>query len=504
MTGVFNHHLATHSLDAYALEAAGGRENANFHQLTQSLLQHPWFQRVWVIQEATLSQHATLVHCGKETIGWDELVFVNEFLELSLPTYIRGQTRMPLVWKTLSGAGAQRRLARIPAAPDAAESAVADGGDGDGKGERQELLPILEVFVAALDMKATDPRDKLFALLAFGRETCVAIPAALRPDYTKSLPDVMADFTRWCIQQYRSLDVLSFVHCHPARAWQRTLSDQSARTELRVPRPTWAIGTEGFSNWSHMTLLKQFPQFRASADTVPDENLLRRDSGTLVLRLLGYALGSVVALGHPPASMVSPDNGASSSSSSSPPSQPDPSLRPVFHGMFDPASCIGLWAYPGGSHKNRAANPDYQNTMFFDHARAHASYVPAADPAPDAIFPAGTPDAAPGRDGRFHQGSALPACIDRCFFLASDGSYGLCPWTVREGDVIAVLHGGRIPHILRPVPPPPADCEHEDGRLGYQLIGECFIDRADVMNGEFIRKGKIGTSDSKPVVFVLV
>ena len=187
MTGVFNHHLATHSLDAYALEAAGGKEIANFHHLTQSLLKHPWFQRVWVIQEATLSQHATLVHCGKETIGWDELVFVNEFLELSLPTYIRGQTRMPLVWKTLSGAGAQRRLARIPAAPDAAESAVADGGDGDGKGERQELLPILEVFVAALDMKATDPRDKLFALLAFGRETCVAIPAALRPDYTKSL-----------------------------------------------------------------------------------------------------------------------------------------------------------------------------------------------------------------------------------------------------------------------------------------------------------------------------
>lgn len=40
--------------------------------------------------------------------------------------------------------------------------------------------------------------------------------------------------------------------------------------------------------------------------------------------------------------------------------------------------------------------------------------------------------------------------------------------------------------------------------IGYQLIGECFIDRADVMNGEFIRKGKIGTSGSKPVVFVLV
>jgi hypothetical protein len=134
--------------------------------------------------------------------------------------------------------------------PPHAEAAMAEDGDG------RKSLTILQVFLAALDMKATDPRDKLYALLVFGEETRLVIPPALRLDYTKPLPNVMADFTRWWIQQYRSLDTLSFIHCHPARAWHRTLSDLSARADLPIPRPTWAMVTEGFPSWSSMTLLE--------------------------------------------------------------------------------------------------------------------------------------------------------------------------------------------------------------------------------------------------------
>ncbi|KAF2727827.1 hypothetical protein EJ04DRAFT_450623 [Polyplosphaeria fusca] len=45
---------------------------------------------------------------------------------------------------------------------------------------------------------------------------------------------------------------------------------------------------------------------------------------------------------------------------------------------------------------------------------------------------------------------ALP-CHGPCFFVASDGSIGLCPAGAREGDHIAILLGGRVPYLLRKV-----------------------------------------------------
>jgi hypothetical protein len=392
---------------------------------------------------------------------------------------------MPLIWRALSGARAQITLARSRGL-DAKTTAATSGGNSDSP----NLLPILEVFLAALEMRATDQRDKLFALLVFGRETCIAIPPALRPDYTKPLPNTRADFTRWCIQQARSLDVLSFIHCHPARAWQRTLGDQATQTELAIAQPTWAMETEGFSTWLSMTLLGQFPRFRASGDTVPDENLLLQDAGTLVLRLRGYQLGSVIALAHPPQSLLDPSTETRAS-------QPAPNLHTVFHHMFDTSGRTGLWSFPGVKDKqdlNWGPIPEY---IFPDHVRAHTRYLPATNTPQYAILPAAGTS---GQYERFRQDGALPACIDECFFIASDGSSGLCPWTVREGDVIALLHGGTVPYVLRPVPPLDDEDEH---LVTYQLVGECFVDRANVMDGGFIT-GEMETQNEEPLAFVIV
>jgi hypothetical protein len=76
-----------------------------------------------------------------------------------------------------------------------------------------------------MDLKASDPRDKLFALLGLGRETWATrqVTPALQPDYDKPVANVMADFTRWWISEHRSLGILSLVHFAPASAWQRML-----------------------------------------------------------------------------------------------------------------------------------------------------------------------------------------------------------------------------------------------------------------------------------------
>jgi hypothetical protein len=70
-------------------------------------------------------------------------------------------------------------------------------------------------------MEASDPRDKIFALLPFGEETYSIsdLPDLARPDYTKSTVQVFTDFTRWWIETNSSLGILSAVHAQPGRDW---------------------------------------------------------------------------------------------------------------------------------------------------------------------------------------------------------------------------------------------------------------------------------------------
>ncbi len=50
-------------------------------------------------------------------------------------------------------------------------------------------------------MQATDPRDKIFAMLIFCEEThrIGDLPDEVRPNYEKNVLQVYADFTRWWI-----------------------------------------------------------------------------------------------------------------------------------------------------------------------------------------------------------------------------------------------------------------------------------------------------------------
>jgi hypothetical protein len=60
----------------------------------------------------------------------------------------------------------------------------------------------------------------------------------------------------------------------------------------------------------------------------------------------------------------------------------------------------------------------------------------------------------------------------RRFFVTSTGMLGLGPKRSREGDVVAILFGGTRPYLLRPV------------RNGthWRLVGECYVH--DIMNGQ--------------------
>lgn len=53
-----------------------------------------------------------------------------------------------------------------------------------------------------------------------------------------------------------------------------------------------------------------------------------------------------------------------------------------------------------------------------------------------------------------------------------NGLWGLCPWNARVGDTLVVLHGGKVPYLLRSTEAPIG------GQVGkrYAFIGEAYLD----------------------------
>ncbi|KAJ4191949.1 hypothetical protein NW755_004084 [Fusarium falciforme] len=347
---------------------------------------------------------------------------------------------MQPIWKSLKPKG---RTTETPITPIDAE----DTG---------KLSGIYDVFFAGLDLKATDPRDKLFALLTFADETHVSedLDDLIRPNYDKPAERVFADFTRWWIREHDSLAILSAVHCHPARTWRRTVG--SDYPEMEPNRPTWSVSSTGNSRWVQANLNARF-KFSAGGKTKPNNDLLKI-SDPLVIRLSGHYVSKIAAISHYPIDYLYPfthDNGEQSD------------ICAVFDKLFDPCGFTGLWTLKPNDETVEKARHKYE-----DHVIAHWRYVER--PNLQVLTPTGMPEP------EWHGTDYVPTCLDPCFFVAENGQFGLCPWPSKVGDVIVVLHGGNVPYLLRPV-------KNEDGSSDgvYEFIGECFVD--GIMHGEFLQ-----------------
>lgn len=66
-------------------------------------------------------------------------------------------------------------------------------------------------------------------------------------------------------------------------------------------------------------------------------------------------------------------------------------------------------------------------------------------------------------------------------FISAKGYIGLAPSKVKEGDLVCILYGGRIPYILRPV-----DTATIDGpkKPVCKIVGDSYV--PGLMYGEVI------------------
>lgn len=412
-----------------------------------------WFKRTWVLQEVANAASA-VVHCGGDTLAWPIILRLSDCI-------IKAKRRTSLF-----------RYAIMP--PIFSSLFTLDNGRGAVSMQRQHTtgLSVLDVLVAGHDLDASDPRDKIFALLQFGTDTgdVEQLPDQIRPNYSKPVVQVFADFTRWWIATHKSLRILSAVHTARDRGWEQMSSGAPADLDA-LGHPTWCFWYGGTASWAKATLsLSPDAPYRATGESVPDMDLLTADADRPLsaLRLRGHRICTIASIEPFPLYGAGPPR----------------EIRDAFVRLFDPVGDLKTWIW--GREEQTIRHDRFRDIrmIFQEHFDAHVQYVRESGGALPCYSPCYFRSAAVNRDGG-QRNSELEGSEGE-----GDIKIGLCPHNAKVGDLVVVLYGGRVPYLLREIRrdgPERGDqgrrsiTSESEKDLGYSpsgsygFIGECFL-----------------------------
>ncbi|PTB63234.1 HET-domain-containing protein [Trichoderma citrinoviride] len=154
-------------------------------EAVDNLLARPWWSRTWVVQEIWQAQEAIL-QCGDSTLKWKTVRKAMQYQEAwdDMGCLVRGTKRWEL-WATL-----KRRYGLAIHI------------------SQHRLLgsKLSDLLWNVWDRDATDPRDKIFAILGLvGKDYGDTMPAI---DYCKSVEQVYKEIASFIMTEEKSLDLL--------------------------------------------------------------------------------------------------------------------------------------------------------------------------------------------------------------------------------------------------------------------------------------------------------
>ncbi|KAI1098463.1 heterokaryon incompatibility protein-domain-containing protein [Jackrogersella minutella] len=391
-----------------------------------------WFKRTWVLQEISNARVAVF-RCGSDEVTWPVISAVIRLLQAeklgsalvraaSQPSNVLRSAIVPSIWFS---------IVRL---------------EGHNRAHREETSSegILEIIVKAHSLKATDLRDKLFALLQFADESMDVpnLPPIIAVDYSKPPVKVFTDFVRWWICTHRSLRILSAIHTLKSRSWQQLYYGQPPELAA-LGYPSWCFWPVGDDRMANATLgLSSEAPYRASGSTSPDIELISSpDTSTKshILQLSGHRLCTIAKI--TPFPLWNPP-------------QNHKELRDAFFRVFDPAN-YGRFVPTGVAGQDMTKLDEGVKDFLARHYTYHARGFNGPTP-------------------------YLP-CLSPCFFATnelSEGCYGLCPHNARPDDIVVMLYGGPVLYLLREI-----KSDHEGTTRGetgkdekkLQFVGECFL-----------------------------
>jgi hypothetical protein len=180
-----------------ALESQNAEVDAHWHKLDHIFRLNPIWNRVWIVQEILLADKIVLQHSNSK-IDFD---LFHRFFEAAhianhQPRFLILQTHLEQLWYNRNRQ----------------------------KTDQRSLEGLLFDY---WDLEATDPRDKIYALLGIARKIDLTV------DYSKSMTQLQFDTAKAMMTQSRTLNLLCFDRCNLPS------SDVEQRT------PSWVFDYRG-------------------------------------------------------------------------------------------------------------------------------------------------------------------------------------------------------------------------------------------------------------------
>lgn len=389
------------------------------------LFRSPWFQRLWVVQEASLAKNNVCL------FGASDFPLEDVLLNASINT-------RPISFGAESTRG-------IFAAAAIRQFAISSHQPIDLGGEHfLNYHPIIRT------MDTTDPRDRVYAVLDIYRHRAglKRLPELLVPDYTRAIAHVFRDATRHALTEPASGGLLSTI-CH------RSDSD---------------MNETGYTSWTKRFDRRFSPAddclaLRSAATTFKpdsvDHHLELADAGDLnILILKGWIIGNLtwssVSASTSQFQSLNYDIAKDMVDSLLARSMTVASFQT--YGMDDAYSLAadvlstGSLGGQGFQFNDRTAR---ENAF-----KLYTQHLHEERTIPD-IPRTGTVESI-SSIATFYKLMSNQTHRRRCFQLDS-GHVGIGPAMVREGDILAICNGAEHPYVLRPVGPE------------YRFVGAAYV-----------------------------
>jgi hypothetical protein len=400
------------------------------------LLKTAWFSRVWVIQEAALSQ-SPYVLWGQTEIDWRSLMFVLKEI---------GDQRIAVsdLWNKV-GLEWNFWLAHRAYNPS-----------------KQSLLSLVGLLYTARGHSATDPRDHIYAFLGHPANLLDG-RALLRAEYTRTRADVFRDTTIEFLRSMGNLDILSYV-----------THEESLHLQDGLPSwvPVWdclPLMSDGFD-------VRVFPfaesgLFQEEIRDVSKEILIDISGEGEVLSLRGLEVDvvewhseTIIYKMIPPrlwncGKEVHPLEKLWTDLKSHYPCKPsDGNLLKLFSLLLT----SGLIKKGTAEDRFDEHNANFQ-AWRLRHSEELQLEIGELFPGRDQQCFSMLQKAAEGGNWAQFVSDAFRACNGRKVFITKNGHLGVGPMAMRSGDITSILFTARTPFILRPVGDQ------------YILVGEAYL-----------------------------
>lgn len=433
-------------------------------QALNSFFRRPWFTRVWIIPEVILSSSGTAYY-GKKTLAWSAIKNFDE-------------------WNTSTG-----WLRQLPFVVSMSKQSLTKGDPGS---------VMLKALLQARHCGATNPRDKVYALLpllhSFDKQL------TLTPKYGDSLAKVYTDCATTLMAE------CGFEILYAVQGGSRIDNLPSWVPDWSIPPKRKVLGT------FERIAMNRFWISKKQVDVPPKPQLISGKSVNLnteetisVLRVSGYLCGKITKIGstylagqgpfplNEWKALLADESVMSINRTEETPVHHD-AAGPLDYIFYEVIGAAGF-AYPRAikrfidteKESKEVGTENVSGSDLFESGRSKVSWertVREMAHKRNGGKESGD-DTLPFRDIPFHQAAkgqpssyrayvqfVLQNCHSRRFFITDKGYIGIAPEEAEVGDQVYMCVGAAIPFALRKV----QGESHEQGSKHFQLVGECYVE----------------------------